>query len=146
MTSVNVEHDGVFLMDPLRDDDVFDLRREAVHAARASMPDSVEVYVGARPDGSFGTPLRCRYAQRGPVLERLHRDPDLLTQMREETGLNDLEPSRTSYMFYGSGDYLGIHRDSNACDYTLLIAITDKLDPLRAATSMIDAGNSEIAD
>ncbi|MET7422129.1 hypothetical protein [Dactylosporangium sp. NPDC005555] len=97
--------------------------------------------VAAHHDGSFCSPSRFRSCRGGPALTGVLRDLTLLHLVREVTGLPRLIPVRSGWVFYRSGDYMGVHRDSVKATVTISFTVTGALGPMSWAPSLRTVGN-----
>lgn len=93
------------------------------HGSVSRGVQSIEV----RRDGSFASPSRFSAHTGGPELRKLHRDIDLLTKVREATGMDRLIPVRATYNYYAPGDFMGVHRDEIRATATLTFPLTENM-------------------
>jgi hypothetical protein len=75
------------------------------------------------------SPRRYHYAACGPRLAALHQLPDLCDMLSSVAGAA-LCPTRSSYLFYSPGDFVGLHTDRYGCDITTLIRLDGGDEPL----------------
>lgn len=136
--------DGYQELFPLTADQVFSLRAEAAERYAQTELDQDDSVRGALPDGSFASTCRLRSAPSGPVLAGLHEDPQLKKLVQDLTGRENLQLTRRGFTYYGRGDFLGIHRDVQACVVTLLIGVTSNLSPLGFAPSLRGKPNHDL--
>lgn len=75
-----------------------------------------------------GQPARSLWSAGGALeQDRLYADPEIARKLSVLVGL-PVTPSgnRGSYSYYGGdGDFLGLHRDVNSCDLTLITVLAD---------------------
>jgi hypothetical protein len=86
----------------------------------------------------YGTLVCARknwYGPPGPAMERVHNDPRLLAEVEAATG-TPVFPTRSSYIYYEPGDFIGLHVDFALCRYTLLARLTARPDPLFVCPSL----------
>jgi hypothetical protein len=94
-------------------------------------------YYCVNDDRSISSPRRLSTVAAGPLLQRIHSDARLL-ELLEHVAARRLSPSRSSYIYYAPGDYIGLHKDASVCQVTLITSITGALDPLVVHPSLID--------
>ena len=75
----------------------------------------------------------------GPVQDRLYRAPALQALLSELVGVPlEASSNRASYSYYcRTGDHLGLHRDVDLCDVTIIVAVSDNTDPSQAGGELI---------
>ncbi|MEN0085486.1 MAG: hypothetical protein AAGC66_12055 [Leifsonia sp.] len=130
---------------PLTDAVLASLRAEASEAfrrreKRETPPGTVRQFA----DGSLMSAARSSTADPGPVLAGLLHDSALLAELRTVTAMPGLNPTRASYCFYGRDDYLGLHRDVRACGVTLLLELSDCLEPLTVGVDLASFSNDDL--
>ncbi|NGO40659.1 hypothetical protein [Streptomyces ureilyticus] len=101
--------------------------------------------VSSRRDGSFASPVHCGFLPAGPLLEQLAFDKQLLTVLREATGMPRLVPRGGSVVVYRQGDFQGLHTDTVKATVTVGIALTEGLPAMWWAPSLRDAMPDELA-
>jgi hypothetical protein len=102
-------------------------------------------YYCVNDDRSISSPRRLSTVAAGPLLLAIHRDARLL-ELLEHIAARRLCPSRSSYIYYTPGDYIGLHKDAAACQVTLITSITGALDPLVVHPSLIDVPPEELVE
>jgi len=124
---------------------VLALRGEAL-----SLLDRVEPIVDAglvqNPDGSVTTDRRLGFSSAGRVLQAIQCSPTLLATMRACTGIADLRPGRAGYNVYRSGDYLGIHRDTQKVAVTVVLDLLGNLADMGWAPGLAGAPSSAVLE
>jgi hypothetical protein len=102
-------------------------------------------YYCVNDDGSISSPRRLGTVAAGPLLQTIHRDARLL-ELLEHITARRLSPSRSSYIYYAPGDYIGLHKDASVCRITLITSITGALDPLVVHPSLIDVPPEQLVE
>ncbi len=95
-------------------------------AARRTVRSAYEIYAGGT---SVRSPARYHVATTRSVLHALHGHPSLLRTLREITG-STVIPTRSAYLYYRPGDYMGLHTDVPECRLTVLVATMGTPAPL----------------
>lgn len=97
-----------------------------VEEARLAFERAEEAEVAAFELGADGqemrSPMRIASAPAGDRLSALHRHPEAVATASSLAG-RDLEPSECGYIFYRTGDFIGLHRDLPSCEFVLLTAL-----------------------
>jgi len=106
---------------PVGEANVAALHAEANERYRGSVESRSE---SARPrldGGLLRTARRFRTSTAGDVLNELHEGPwcDFLA----EALARDCLPTRSSYIYYAPGDYVGPHHDVSQCEITGLVSL-----------------------
>lgn len=120
--------------DFIRLDDLFSaaetgrLTGEAEAQRRSARPWSSADYT-LSGSGRLSSPRAHQTAGPGPVLRDLHEGARLIEMLRQATGLYFF-PTRVSYLFYGPGDFIGLHTDIDPCQVTLVTSVVGCPDPL----------------
>jgi hypothetical protein len=114
----------IYLPGALPSDRWKQLAAEAVEAAPNAQP-YIRDRVTSNRDGSFAAPTHCHLAAGGSALQELLYDRELLTTLREATGLPRLIPFGCAYVIYRPGDFQGLHTDSIKSTLTIGIALTE---------------------
>ena len=78
-------------------------------------------------DVQFLGPARFSYSLGGPA--RLALQPTLAARLGEVAGL-DVIAVQSNYLFYGPGDFLGLHHDQQRCPYTVVALLDGDAEPL----------------
>lgn len=138
--------EGCIQLGPLADEQILGMRADARRLFAESHLDDQPKYLAGRPDGSFATPSRARFAYASEALDTVHRSAEVLDQVRAIVRSASIAPSRAAFTYYTPGSYLGIHRDVQACTVTLLIAFTANLGPLYFAPSKRGFDNAALKE
>ena len=86
-------------------------------------------YYRINGDRSLSSPRRLRAAAAGAVLDSVHRDTRRVAQLSSILG-EPAVPTRSSYIYYDPGDYIGLHKDAASCRVTLITSLAGPLGPL----------------
>jgi hypothetical protein len=118
------------------------LREEAFHQRQAAREShSVRYSVGKR--GSvIGSCRACRAAG-GPVLQELHGKDTVPRLIAAQTGAI-VSPSEASYLYYRSGDFVGIHTDPYGYELVLLTLLSGSVEPLHCHLDLVETPLEEI--
>lgn len=92
--------------------------------------------VSRHRDGSFASPAHYSLLPAGPLLQQLAFDEQLLTALREATGIPHLVPRGGSVVVYHHGDFQGLHTDTAKATVTVGIALTERMPPMWWAPSL----------
>jgi len=95
--------------------------------------------VGGR---QFLGPARFSYCLTGD--RRLAIEPELAGRASELLGLR-LEPVQSNYLYYGPGDFLGLHHDQQCCPYTIVALLEGDAEPLCLHPEQVDTPPAELA-
>jgi hypothetical protein len=97
------------------------------------------------------TSLRCmsspsRYAavKPGRALDALHRRRRLVATLEGAAGCR-LRPTRASYLYYGAGDYMGLHTDAAPCFLTLLVPVAGPPPALTVFPDLVGVSAEQLA-
>ncbi|HEV2886140.1 MAG TPA: hypothetical protein VGX49_04455 [Jatrophihabitans sp.] len=124
---------------------VLALRGEAL-----TLVDQAELIIDSglveNPDGSVTTDRRLGFGSAGRVLQAIHHSPTLLATMRACTGVADLRPGRAGYNLYRSGDYLGIHRDTQKVAVTVVLDLLGNLPAMQWAPRYADSASHAVLE
>ncbi len=93
--------------------------------------------------GSVNSPWRSGSATPGQVLLDVHWSDAIPRLIASETGVV-VVPTTASYLYYRSGDFLGIHTDGYALELTLLTLLSGAVEPLYCHLHLADASLEEI--
>lgn len=129
---------------PLADTDRLCLRDEAATMEESSEWRSTDRF-GIDRDGQVSSPSRSASSPPGTSLHELHERPALVRQLRSMTGWI-LYPTRSSYLFYRPGDFLGIHTDVAACKLTLITVVVGHAGPLVVYPDLVDASPESLLE
>jgi len=99
-------------------------------------------YCSARR-GTVNSPMRSCSATPGQVLLDVHWSDAIPRLIAAETGVV-VVPTAASYLYYRSGDFLGIHTDGYALELTLLTLLSGAVEPLDCHLHLADASLEEI--
>jgi len=99
----------------------------------------VHDHTAAHRDGSFATPVHCAFVEPGPVLENLAYDRELLSSVRELTGIPRLVPRGGAVVLYRKGDFQGLHLDSVKSTVTVAFALSEDLPAMGWAPHLYNA-------
>ncbi len=103
-----------------------EIRSEAEERLDRATPH-VHDHTAAHRDGSFATPVHCAFVSPGPALEELAFDRELLSVVREHTGIPRLVPRGGAVVLYREGDFQGLHLDSVKSTVTVAFALSADL-------------------
>ncbi|MCZ7456292.1 TfuA-like protein [Streptomyces sp. WMMC940] len=92
--------------------------------------------VSCHRDGSFASPAHFSLLPAGPLLQQLAFDEQLLTALREATGIPELVPQGGSVVVHHHGDFQGLHTDTAKATVTVGIALTERMPPMWWAPSL----------
>lgn len=104
------------------------LTHEAELQRLSARPWSTDEYI-LSGGGQLSSPRAHQTAGPGPVLRGLHEGTHVVGLLRQMTG-QYFFPTRVSYLFYGPGDFIGLHTDIDPCQVTLLTSVLGSPDPL----------------
>jgi hypothetical protein len=93
--------------------------------------------------GTVNSPWRSCSATPGQVLLDVHWSSAIPQLIAAETGVV-VVPTAASYLYYRSGDFLGIHTDGYALELTLLTLLSGAVEPLDCHLHLADASLEEI--
>ena len=96
----------------------------------------------AAPDGRMVCALRNWFAGDGAAVQREVREV-LCPRLAAMTG-EPLVPTHSSYLYYGRGDFLGLHRDHPTCVITVLLWLSGPAGDLRVHPELADVPDREI--
>lgn len=99
----------------------------------------VHDHTAAHRDGSFATPVHCAFVEPGPALETLAYDKELLSVVREHTGIPRLVPRGGAVVLYREEDFQGLHLDSIKSTVTVAFALTEDLPAMGWAPHLYNA-------
>jgi hypothetical protein len=102
-------------------------------------------YYCVNDDRSISSPRRLRTVSAGPFLRTIHRDARLLDVL-EHIAARRLSPTRSSYIYYAPGDYIGLHIDASVCRVTLITSLAGALSPLVVHPSLIDMSPEQLVE
>ncbi|WUI01465.1 hypothetical protein OHR68_06480 [Spirillospora sp. NBC_00431] len=114
--------DGWMVLRDLWEPNLVDAVAAEAAAMRGSalLQDDAEYSVNAH---GYLTSSRLQwYAYPGRLLRDLHESPDLLSFLRETTGL-PLLPTRAAYVYYEPEGHIGLHTDIAQCSVTLFMPL-----------------------
>ena len=60
---------------------------------------------------------------------RLEVERTLAERLVDAAGL-DVRPVQSNYLYYGDGDYLGLHHDQQRCPYSVIVLLDGEAEPL----------------
>jgi len=100
-------------------------------------------YYRVNADQSISSPRRLSTIAAGPVLQSIHLDETRRGLLDDILGQR-LSPTRASYIYYGPGDYIGLHKDASVCEVTLITSVSGALDPLVVHPSLRDVAPEEL--
>ncbi|MFZ3595051.1 hypothetical protein [Streptomyces sp. BH104] len=115
-----------------------DIQEEALARLDSASPHIHDHTTGHR-DGSFASPVHCRFIEPGPHLSSLFRDQELLATVREFTGIPRLVPRGGTVVRYDEGDFQGLHTDSVKTTVTVAFAVSEGLPPMGWAPHLYNA-------
>lgn len=115
------------------------IKTEAAERPGQAVPH-VHDHTAAHRDGSFATPVHCAFIEPGPALESLAYDKELLSAVREHTGIPRLVPRGGAVVRYREGDFQGLHLDSIKSTVTVAFALTEDLPAMGWAPHLHNAG------
>ncbi|MFE7973057.1 hypothetical protein [Streptomyces shenzhenensis] len=115
------------------------IRSEAEECVDHAVPHVHDHMAGHR-DGSFATPVHCAFVEPGPALENLAYDRELLSAVREHTGIPRLVPRGGAVVLYREGDFQGLHLDSVKSTVTVAFALSKDLPAMGWAPHLYNAG------
>ncbi len=84
-----------------------------------------------------------RHADRGPALHEVHWKGTVARLIAEQTGAI-VSPNGTSYLYYRSGDFIGIHTDPYGLDLVVLTLLSGSVEPLFCHLHLADTPLDEI--
>ena len=93
--------------------------------------------------GAMSSPWRNCSATPGPTLLDMHWSDAIPQQIASETSVI-VVPTIASYLYYRSGDFLGVHTDGYALELTLLTLLSGAVEPLHCHLHLADAPLEEI--
>jgi alkylated DNA repair dioxygenase AlkB len=121
--------DGFVSLDDLfSNDETEALLQEAVAQRVSARPWSSDRYALSRR-GQVSSPRAHRSASPGPALRALHESSRLRELLAELTGRHFFA-TRSSYLFYSAGDFIGLHTDIDPCQVTLVTGVLGDPGPL----------------
>ncbi|MDT0459159.1 hypothetical protein RM550_26160 [Streptomyces sp. DSM 41527] len=132
------EHGTVLLHEVVEQTMLREIAVEAVSRLGETNPYVRHEASGAR-DGSFAAPVHCGLLPAGELHQRLAFDKELLTELRQATGMPRLIPRGGSVVVYRPGDFQGLHTDTVKATVTVGIALTPDLPPMCWAPTLRDA-------
>jgi alkylated DNA repair dioxygenase AlkB len=118
----------VCVHDLFSDDETEELVQEAARQRAFARPWSSNRYTLSRR-GQISSPRVHESASPGPALRALHESRRLKELLRELTG-RYFFATRSSYLFYSAGDFIGLHTDIDPCQVTLVTSVLGDPDPL----------------
>lgn len=77
------------------------------------------------------SPMRFRAAFAREALQRVH-ESDILAELASELSGCEMQPTETAYLYFGRGDFIGLHTDIPACELTFLVPLGAAAPPLVA--------------
>lgn len=83
--------------------------------------------------------MHCAFIEPGPALETLAYDKELLSAVREHTGIPRLVPRGGAVVRYREGDFQGLHLDSIKSTVTVAFALTEDLPTMGWAPHLYNA-------
>ncbi|MGH3814706.1 MAG: hypothetical protein ACRDUV_20040 [Pseudonocardiaceae bacterium] len=93
--------------------------------------------------GTVSSPKRSCSADPGPVLFDVHWSATIPRLIARETGVV-VVPTAAGYLYYRSGDFLGVHTDGYACELTVLTLLRGAVEPLLCHLHLADTPLDEI--
>jgi hypothetical protein len=117
------------------------LRREA-RSRRASATRNERPRPTLTPEGRALCAVRNWYADGGDVAQAVHRD-GLGPRLHQAFG-ELVDPSHSSYLYYGQDDFLGVHRDHPTCELTVLMWLWGPAGSVRFHPNLADVSEEEI--
>jgi hypothetical protein len=93
--------------------------------------------------GAMNSPWRNYSATPGQVLVEVHWSDAIPRLIAAETGVV-VVPTIASYLYYGSGDFLGLHTDGYTLELTLLTLLSGAVEPLDCHLHLADTSLEEI--
>ncbi|MEV0636391.1 hypothetical protein AB0I77_15760 [Streptomyces sp. NPDC050619] len=128
----------IVIPDVLSADRFTAIKSEAAERLDKATPH-VHDHTAAHRDGSFATPVHCAFIEPGPALETLAYDKELLSAVREHTGIPRLVPRGGAVVRYREGDFQGLHLDSIKSTVTAAFALTEDLPAMGWAPHLYNA-------
>ncbi|MFD5749678.1 hypothetical protein [Streptomyces sp. NPDC127033] len=116
------------------------IKSEAAERLGQAVPHAHD-HTAAHRDGSFATPVHCAFVEPGPALEALAYDKELLSAVREYTGIPRLVPRGGAVVRYREGDFQGLHLDSIKSTVTVAFALTVNLPAMGWAPHLYNASS-----
>jgi hypothetical protein len=90
------------------------------------------------------SPMRLAVAP-GALLNEVHRDGELVELVSSLAG-RAMEPSKTVYLYFRGGDFIGLHLDQPACELVLLAALDEDAPPLVVYPELRDSSPEELLE
>jgi hypothetical protein len=121
--------EGIWMQAPalLTADERSELRAEAQKEQQASIQRNERPGWRIVDGVQFLGPASFSYSLSGPA--RLALQPTLAKRLGEAAGL-DVVAVQSNYLFYGPGDFLGLHHDQPRCPYTVVALLDGDAEPL----------------
>lgn len=134
----------VSLNDFFSSDETDALVQEAGAQRVSARPWSSDQYALGRR-GQMSSPRAHRSASPGPALRALHEGSRLRELLCELTGQHFFA-TRSSYLFYAVGDFIGLHTDIDPCQVTLVTCVLGDPGPLVLHPELVPMGAARLLE
>jgi hypothetical protein len=121
------------------------LRAEALDLKATAGRVETDAYELHADGQDFRSPVQFGVSSPGEELRQLHESDELRALADELAGV-EMTPSKVNYLYYETGDRIGLHTDLPACELVLLAAFDPVAPPLVVHPELRGLSPEELAE